>query len=77
MTKDNLSAEEKRAVKALRIVLGLSQTVFAQVLGVAKKTVEAREAGRKVPRGVVEAFVVPVRGEPDVHELYHGGFFGE
>ena len=44
---------DAKAVKTLRLALGLSQTVFAQVLGVATKTVEACEAGRNVPNGPI------------------------
>jgi len=38
-------------VKKLRAELRLSQSAFATVLGVSKKTVEAWEAGRNVPSG--------------------------
>lgn len=46
-----LPAYDAKAVKDIRLALGLSQAVFAQVLGVAKKTVEAWKAGRNVPNG--------------------------
>lgn len=48
---------EAKMIKALRLDLGLSQAVFAQVLGVAKKTVEAWEAGRNVPNGAACRFL--------------------
>ncbi len=38
-------------MKNLRAELNVSQAVFARVLGVSKKTVEAWEAGRNVPSG--------------------------
>lgn len=41
-----------RMVKALRLELGLSQSIFADVLGVSRKTVEAWESGRNAPSGV-------------------------
>ena len=40
---------DAKRVKTLRLELGLSQSVFADVLGVSKKTVEAWESGRNVP----------------------------
>jgi len=41
------------AIKKLRLSLGKTQEVFAQLLGVSKKTVEAWEAGTKKPSGSV------------------------
>lgn len=38
-------------VKELRINFGMSQAVFANVIGVSAKTVEAWEAGRNKPDG--------------------------
>ncbi|MEI6386828.1 MAG: helix-turn-helix domain-containing protein [Spirochaetota bacterium] len=56
-----LPVYDAKAVKALRLALGLSQTVFAQVLGVAKKTVEAWEAGRNIPSGAACRFLEVLR----------------
>jgi putative transcriptional regulator len=56
-----LPAYDAGAVKAIRLDLGLSQSVFAQVLGVAKKTVEAWEAGRNVPNGSACRFLEVLR----------------
>lgn len=56
-----LPVYDAKAVKALRFALGLSQTVFAQVLGVGKKTVEAWEAGRNVPSGAACRFLEVLR----------------
>ena len=41
------------AIKRLRLSLGKTQAVFAQLLGVSKKTVESWEAGTKKPNGSV------------------------
>ena len=38
-------------VKKLRNDMGLSQAMFAGILGVSKKAVEAWESGRNVPKG--------------------------
>ena len=54
---------DAKAVKTLRLSLGLSQTVFAQVLGVAKKTVEAWESGRNVPNGAARRFLEVLRND--------------
>lgn len=56
-----LPVYDAKAIKALRLDLGLSQTVFAQVLGVAKKTIEAWEAGRNVPSGAACRFLEVLR----------------
>lgn len=53
------------AIKALRLSLGLSQTVFALAVGVAKKTVEAWEAGRNVPTGASCRFLEVLRKDHD------------
>lgn len=58
-----LPVYDAKAVKALRLALGLSQTVFAQVLGVAKKTIEAWEAGRNVPSGAACRFLEVLRND--------------
>ena len=42
---------DAKGVKKLRAELKLSQSAFANVIGVSKKTVEAWEAGRNVPSG--------------------------
>jgi putative transcriptional regulator len=42
---------DARGVKSLRADLKLSQSAFANALGVSKKTVEAWEAGRNIPSG--------------------------
>ena len=41
------------AIRKLRLSLGKTQDVFAQLIGVSKKTVEAWEAGTKKPNGSV------------------------
>ena len=44
----NYNAKE---IKGIRLNLELSQKVFANVMGVSEKTVEAWEAGRNIPQG--------------------------
>lgn len=43
---------DAQGVKTLRTELRLSQSAFAHVFGVSKKTVEAWESGRNTPSGV-------------------------
>ena len=38
-------------VKAIRKKVNMTQTLFAQMLGVSKKTIEAWEAGTNIPNG--------------------------
>ena len=42
---------DAEGVKKLRMSLGMTQTMFAGVLGVSQKTVEAWESGRNIPMG--------------------------
>ena len=42
---------DAKSIRSLRMRMGLTQTVFAGVLGVSKKTVEAWESGRNIPSG--------------------------
>ena len=38
-------------IKKIRLSLNLSQVAFANIVGVSKKTVEAWESGRNIPKG--------------------------
>lgn len=42
---------DAEGVKKLRMSLGMTQTMFAGLLGVSQKTVEAWESGRNIPMG--------------------------
>ena len=42
---------DSEAVKSLRLSLHMTQAMFAGLLGVSQKTVEAWESGRNVPMG--------------------------
>ncbi len=54
---------DAKKVKALRLELGLSQSVFADVLGVSKKTVEAWESGRNLPSGAACRLLEVIRND--------------
>lgn len=51
-------------VKKTREVLGVSQALFAQFLGVSVKTVSAWEQGAKAPRDVACRFMDEIRLDP-------------
>ena len=51
---DTISADD---IKATRNKLGMSQGVFAIVLGVSKKTVESWETGRYAPDGAARRLI--------------------
>ncbi len=64
-TLDTASAEFDAArVKEVRGLLGLSQSLFADFLGVSVKTVHAWEAGRNVPQGIARRFMDEIAVNP-------------
>ena len=52
-------------VKETRDVLGLSQALFAQFLGVSRGTIQAWEHGEKPPRNVACRLMDEIRRDPD------------
>jgi putative transcriptional regulator len=52
---------DARMVKNLRLALGLSQSIFADALGVSKKTIEAWESGRNIPSGAACRFLEVIK----------------
>lgn len=46
-----VSRYDPKEIKNIRINAGMTQVVFAEFMGVSKKTVEAWEAGRNQPAG--------------------------
>lgn len=53
-------------VAAIRQTTGLSQSKFADWIGVSKRTVENWEQGRRVPQGPARVLLAIIRKEPDV-----------
>lgn len=51
-------------VKATREILGASQAVFAQFLGVSVKTVSSWEQGKNVPQDIACRFMDEIRHNP-------------
>ncbi len=52
-------------VKAIRERTGLSQSRFAQIIGVSKRTLENWEQGRRRPTGPARALLKIVESDPD------------
>jgi DNA-binding transcriptional regulator YiaG len=78
LAKFEVPALGKADVVAIRSSLGVSQPVFASLLGVSPALVKGWEQGVKVPSGVALRFLAEVRRNPDywkerVREAASGG----
>ena len=58
-------------IKEVREKLNMTQVVFAQILGVSKKTVEAWEAGINTPNGPAKRIIGMLKEDPALPEKYH------
>lgn len=59
-------------VRAIRQNLGLTQRMFAYVIGVSQKTVEAWESSRNIPQGPAQRFLALMdTGGRDFLNQYH------
>lgn len=57
-------------IKRIRNDIGVTQVVFASILGVSKKTVEAWEAGRNKPDGPARRLLAMVQKDPTILDRY-------
>lgn len=57
-------------IKEIRINLKLSQTIFANIIGVSKKAVEAWESGKNTPNGPAQRMLELLSNEPDIINRY-------
>ena len=57
-------------IKETRKRLGVSQSVFAIILGVSKKTVESWETGRYTPDGAARRLIMIIQADPAFPEKY-------
>jgi putative transcriptional regulator len=64
---ETISVDE---IKETRKKLGMSQGVFAIVIGVSKKTVESWEAGRYTPDGAARRLISIMQTDPTFPEKY-------
>ena len=58
-------------IKEIRSNAGLTQKVFATLLGVSKKTVEAWESGTNSPAGPARRMIGIMRDDPDFIKRYN------
>jgi len=56
---------EEIDVKAIRERISLSQSEFAKLFGLSKRTLEHWEHGRRIPSGPARAFLMVIAREPD------------
>lgn len=56
---------EEVDVKAIREKIALSQSEFAQLFGLSKRTLEHWEHGRRIPSGAARAFLKVIAREPE------------
>jgi len=57
-------------IKKIRLSMGMSQVMFAELLGVSHKTVEAWESGRNKPQGSSSRLLEAVRDDPTFLERF-------
>jgi len=58
-------------IKTIRNSLGLTQNVFAGLLGVSSKTVEAWEAGHNRPNGSACRILSMIKSDPQLPKKYN------
>lgn len=58
-------------VKAIRQSLDMTQVIFAAVMGVSVKTVEAWESGTNAPSGTAKRMLSLLKSDPQLPEKYH------
>ena len=57
-------------IKILRQMMGMTQVLFAAVMGVSPKTVEAWESGKNVPDGAARRMLGMLRQDPQIPQKY-------
>lgn len=58
-------------VKNIRQSLDMTQMIFAAVMGVSVKTVEAWESGINTPSGTAKRMLSLLKSDPQIPEKYH------
>ena len=59
-----------KKIRMIRIKLGVSQSVFANVLGVSPKTIEAWESGKNIPNGTAQRLLTILESDNMFLEKY-------
>ena len=62
---------EAKDIKNIRSELGMTQVLFAGVIGVSTKTVEAWEAGRNMPDGPARRILSMLRDDPSLPRKFN------
>ncbi len=57
-------------IKAIRIRYQLTQKLFAELLGVSPKTIEAWEAGKNIPQGPAQRFLSVLDQDGETQNAY-------
>jgi len=70
---DDFSAHE---IKNIRCKMAMSQNLFASIIGVSAKTVEAWEAGRNKPSGASIRMLQLLENNPAISEVFYAPKIG-
>jgi len=70
LTVQPLKTYKPQEIKAIRQSIGASQSLFAGIMGVSIKTVEAWEAGRNQPEGPSRRLLAMIQSDPQTVEKY-------
>ncbi|BDA80219.1 hypothetical protein LPTSP3_g31490 [Leptospira kobayashii] len=58
-----------KEIKSIRNKLHLTQTIFAQTLGVSEKTIEAWESGRNIPQGPAQRMLFVLKNNSNALDV--------
>ena len=70
ITVEPLKEFDRTEIKNIRSTLGVSQPIFASIMGVSAKTVEAWEGGRNKPDGAARRLLALIQDDPSITERY-------
>ncbi len=62
---------ESEEIRNIRTSLNMTQRMFADIIGVSKKTVEAWEAGTNTPSGAARRMLSMLKADPQLPEKYN------
>ena len=62
---------EAKEIKSIRTELGMTQVLFAGLMGVTPKTVEAWEAGRNMPDGPARRILSMLKKDPGLPQRFN------
>jgi len=65
-----LTVYKANEIKKIRANLELSQSVFANIIGVSKKAVEAWESGKNIPQGPAQRMLELLDKDPAITDKY-------